>query len=148
MRAELSSFRRAVAGRRKPRVLFTTRNPDQLANIYTVARGSYLHELIVLAGGENVFGDQDIPYPLVGLEEIFARQPEVIIESPFGATNSPELQASVIAQWREVGSIPAVESGRLHLLVADYATVPSPRVVEMAAHLAALIHPEVSFGPN
>ena len=148
MRAELTAIRQAVADRPRPRVLFTTRSPDQLANIYTVAKGSYLDELIALAGGANVFGDQDAPYPLVGLEEILARRPEVIIESLFGETDRAGLHEAVVAQWRAVGPIPAVETGRIHVLTADYATVPSPRVVRLAADLVKLIHPEVSVGPQ
>ncbi|MFH0982134.1 MAG: helical backbone metal receptor [Planctomycetota bacterium] len=146
MRAELATIRHAVAGSPKPRVLFTSRNPDQLANIYTVARGSYLDELIALAGGENIFGDQDVAYPMVSLEEVVARQPEVILESLFGETDAPGLRDSVVGQWRAVGPIPAVLSGRIHIMTADYATVPSPRVVHMAADLVKLIHPEVSVG--
>ena len=145
MEQGLARVRQAVEGRPRPRVLFTSRQPDQLAEIYTVAKGSYLDELITLAGGTNIFGDQDIAYPLVSLEEILARRPEVIVESLFGETDRPGLRESVIAQWRAVGPIPAVESGRVHLVTADYATVPSPRVVQMAADLAQMFHPEVSL---
>jgi iron complex transport system substrate-binding protein len=148
MRSELSSIRRSVEGLPRPRVLFTSRNPDQLAAIYSVAKGSYLDELISLAGGENIFGDQDTPYPLVGLEEILVRRPEVIIESLFGQGGSPGLRSAVVAQWRAIGPIPAVETGRLHILTADYATVPSPRVVRMAADLVKIIHPEIAGGPG
>ena len=144
MRSELSSIRRSVAALPRPRVLFTNRNPGQLAAIYTVAKGSYLDELISLAGGENIFGDQDTPYPLIGLEEILVRRPEVIIESLFGQGGGPGMRSAVAAQWRAVGRIPAVETGRVHVLTADYATVPSPRVVRMASDLVKIIHPEIA----
>jgi iron complex transport system substrate-binding protein len=145
MRADLAAVRRAVEGRSRPRVLFTSRNPDQLADIYSVGKGSYLDELITLAGGENIFGDQDIAYPLVSLEEILARQPDVIIESLFGQPDEPGLHETVVAQWRAVGPIPAAASGRIHIVTADYVTVPSPRVVRMAADLVAILHPEVTL---
>ncbi|MCK4661024.1 MAG: ABC transporter substrate-binding protein [Phycisphaerae bacterium] len=143
MQAELAAVRRAVEHRPRPRVLFTTRSPDRLVNIYTASKGSYLDELITLAGGENIFGDQDTDYPLVSMESIVARQPEVIIESLFGAADKPGLHEAIVAQWRRVGPVPAVESGRIHILTADYATVPSPRVGLMAKDLARIIHPEV-----
>jgi iron complex transport system substrate-binding protein len=98
-----------------------------------------------LAGGSNVFGDQDAPYPLVSLEEIVGRRPDLIIESLYGAEVTDELRAAARAQWRAVGHIPAAASGRVHILDADYATIPSPRVVLMAADLVRLIHPEVSL---
>lgn len=145
MRRGLAAVREAVSGRPRPRVLFTNRQPDALANIYTVSKGSYLNDLIAVAGGTNVFGELDGAYPLVSVEEIFARKPEVIIESLFGAADSPELRRTVAAQWSAVGRMPAVRDGRIHLLVEDYATIPSPRVVRMASDLAALIHPEVSL---
>lgn len=144
VREELADVRRSVKGLPKPRVLFIMRSPDQLANLTTVARGSYLSELIALAGGENIFKDQDAPYPLVGLEEILGRQPEVIIESLFDTKDTPDLRERVLEQWRAVGSIPAVRTGRIHVLTTDYAMVPSPRAVRMATDLVKIIHPEVA----
>ena len=46
------------------------------------------------------------------------------------------------AAWRQLGSIPAVRSGRIHLLVGDYLVVPGPRIADAAEALARAIHPE------
>jgi iron complex transport system substrate-binding protein len=132
---------RAAASRYPPvKVLFTLRSPDRLVDIGTVSRGSYLHELVELAGGDNIFGGLDAPYPLVSVEEILARGPEVIIEAMPGASiDSPDV---LVEQWRRVGPIPAVRNGRVYLLTEDYVNIPSPRVVLLAENLLTLLHPE------
>jgi iron complex transport system substrate-binding protein len=140
MRERLARVR-AVASRYPPvKVLFTLRSPDRLVDISTVSRGSYLHELVELAGGDNIFGDLDTPYPLVSVEEVLARGPEVIIEAMPGV--SSESADVFVEQWRRVGPIPAVENRRVHLLTEDYVTIPSPRVVLLAEKLLTVLHPE------
>jgi len=65
----------------KPRVLFVVgRTPGTVLDLSVVGRGSYLSELIALAGGENVFADALVPYPQVGMEEVIRRNPDVIID--------------------------------------------------------------------
>ena len=119
------------------------RGPDRLANISTVGKGSYLHELIELAGGKNVFGDLDVAYPQVSLEEIVARRPEVIIEvSPGGRPAGGHVQLTT--QWHPLQQIPAVRNGRVHVLTEDYALIPSPRLVLLAEKLLSLLYADVA----
>jgi ABC-type Fe3+-hydroxamate transport system substrate-binding protein len=129
-----------AAGRSAVRVLLAMRSPDRLANITTVARGSYLHEVLEISGGRNIFGELDVAYPQVSVEEIVARKPEVIIEVPGVAPSDGGI--AMLAQWERLAGIPAVDGKRVHLLAEDYALVPSPRVVLLASKLFALLHPD------
>ncbi|UCG16357.1 MAG: ABC transporter substrate-binding protein [Phycisphaerales bacterium] len=143
VRERLARVQGRAAGRPAVKVLLTMRGPDRLANIGTVGQGSYLHELIELAGGENVFGDLDVAYPQVSIEEIVVRRPEVIIEvSPGGRPAGGYVQLA--EQWHPLRQIPAVRNGRVHVLTEDYAMIPSPRLVLLAEKLLSLLHPDVA----
>ena len=143
VRERLDRVQSRAAGRPAVKVLLAMRGPDRLAGISTVGKGSYLHELIELAGGENVFGDLDVAYPQVSIEEIVARRPEVIIElSPGGRPAGGHVELA--EQWHPLRQIPAVRNGRICVLTEDYAMIPSPRLVLLAEKLLSLLHPDVA----
>lgn len=150
LRGELDSLRleaqRRLGASTRPSVLLTTaRNPAGLKDILTSARGTIHDELITLAGGQNLFGDIDIQYPQVSLEDIVANAPDVIIELMPEVHVTQELGRQLADQWREAGPIPACTTGRIHVLGDEprYAgsLVPSPRMVELARVFLDLIHP-------
>src|SRR5262249_26843316 len=62
IRKELQNVANATGPR--ARVLFIVgRRPGAVADLIGVGRGSYLSELIGLAGAENALADADVPYP-------------------------------------------------------------------------------------
>ncbi len=99
--------------------------------ILTIGRGSYLDELVTIAGAKNIFGDLADPSPQVTLEEIVRRNPDFIL---VGTVTGQALRDNVL--WR---SIPAVREGRL--LIVDTLLVgrPGVRLGEAARSLRALI---------
>ena len=102
------------------------------APVLTIGRGSFLSELLTVAGGVNIFDDMAAPSPQVSLEEIARRDPDVILAGPAGA-------ATIRAHpgW---AAVRAVREG--HVLVVDTALVgrPGVRMGEAARHLRALLH--------
>jgi iron complex transport system substrate-binding protein len=147
MRSGLQRISTAVAGRPRPRVFITVaRQPGSLANILTASRGTFVHEIIEYAGGENVFADLAMAYPQVSLEAILAAQPDVIIEAMPEIEPTEALAASVRELWAKLGPLPAVKNNRVYLLTEPNALTPSPRVVEVVGHVARWLHPEVEDG--
>ena len=61
-------------------MLVIGREPRSLRAINVSGGFGFLHDLLDLAGGDNVFGDVKRESMLVSTETILARQPEVIIE--------------------------------------------------------------------
>lgn len=146
-RHRLDAVRSRVEGRPRPRVLLTvSRQPDRLANLLTTGRGTFLDEMIDIAGGVNVFGHLDMTYPQVSPEAILARQPEVILEFMPGANVTAESRERMIAPWRSLGSVPAVAADRIHFITEENALIPSPRYVEIVEKVARILHPEVDLG--
>jgi iron complex transport system substrate-binding protein len=99
--------------------------------ILTIGRGSYLDELVTIAGATNVFGDLAQPSPQVTLEEIVRRNPDFIL---IGAASVKALRANPL--WQ---SVPAVRKG--NLLIVDTLLVGRPgiKLGEAARSLRALI---------
>ena len=99
--------------------------------LYTIGRGSYLSELLEIAGASNVFGDLAAASPQVTLEELVRRNPAFILTGP---QNAARVRSG--APWK---AVPAVRAGRI--LVVDTTLVgrPGPRLGEAARHLRALI---------
>jgi iron complex transport system substrate-binding protein len=103
------------------------------APLITIARGSYMNELVDIAGGKNIYGEMEEASPTVSIEDVLKRDPDYIITGAEGAAkirNDPK--------WSQAR---AVKSG--HILVADTSLVgrPSVRLGEAAVSLARLLHP-------
>ncbi len=146
MDGRLEKIARAVAGRPRPKVLMTlARRPDVLGEVMTGSRSTFINEIIRRAGGENVFAGMSIDYPRVSPEAVLAAGPEVIIEAMPETPASPTLQESLRQQWRKLGPIPAVASNRIFVLNDDNCLIPSPRIVDIIAKIARLLHPEAKF---
>ena len=99
--------------------------------LLTIGRGSYMNELVEVAGAVNIFSDLNEPSPQITMEELVRRNPDYILAGPVNAQSilsSPAWQA-----------VPAVRAG--HVLIVDTTLVgrPGPRIGEAARHLRALI---------
>lgn len=124
---------RAVTARVAPR---TVAWPLWQQPVMVVGRGSYLDELIEIAGGRNVFHDLEAPSPVVNVEEIARRDPDVLIAS---ARTSAELLEK--PQWQ---AIRAVRQRRFVLDDPTRTGRPSVVLGMAAASLARLLHPELA----
>jgi len=104
--------------------------------VMVVGRGSYLDELIEIAGGRNVFQDLDAPSPSVSIEEIARRNPEVLVGT---ARTRADIESR--PQWNAVR---AVRDGRW---LTDDPTLtgrPSVGLGMAAVALARALHPELA----
>lgn len=147
-RGRVEAVRKRTANRPRPRVLLTvSRQPDRLANLLTAGRGTFLTEMLNIAGGVNIFGNLDIAYPQVSLESIVARRPEVILELMPEVELTPARKQQMVEQWRAIGSLPAVTEGRVFFLTDDHCLIPSPRYVEIIEKVSRLLHPEAANDP-
>jgi iron complex transport system substrate-binding protein len=136
IRAARASVERAIQGRPRPRVVFVlTREP-----LFVVGRGSFLDEMIAMAGAENLGAKLPQPWPRASLEWLVAAAPEVILDS-----DSEPLPAR--EYWRRWPSIPAVEHGRVETVAAGLLTLPGPDLDRALFALARALHGE-AIVPN
>ncbi len=144
IRSQLEGIHQRVAAFPPVRMMFVvSRSPNRLDGLVVVGKASYLNEVIQLAAGENVFRDAIASYPEVSLEEVIARNPEVIIDT--GDMGDPGAQYSrqVIALWQRARSVAAVKNHRVFPVTADFYTIPGPRVVNAAQQILQMLHPEI-----
>ena len=125
----IAGVRRATA--RLPRV--TVAWPVEASPLRVIGGGSYLDELITDAGGDNVYSSVREPSPQVSIEDLLRRDPDVVFASPSLAQSIRNDPA-----WRSWTT-----DRRHRLMVPDTSLVgmPSVRMGEAAAQLAALLHP-------
>ena len=119
----------------KPVRVFYVVNTDPLIS---VGSGSFIHQMLELAGGENIVGQTTISYPKVSLEEVLRRDPEVLL-FPVGTSEGiPEAEQQ---RWRKWTTLSAVRHNRLHQVKAELVNRPGPRVVDGIEALAKAIQP-------
>jgi iron complex transport system substrate-binding protein len=127
---ELEAVGRSVQDRARPRVLFVyTRSPGVVANIGAAGPGSFIDEMITLAGGVNALKDAGEPYVQLDLERLIRLAPEVVID------NLPS-EEDPAAIWKKVTLLEA----RVRLVRDNRMLIPGPRLPEAAVRLAAMIH--------
>jgi iron complex transport system substrate-binding protein len=109
------------------------------AKIFTVGPGSYIDDLIGLAGGTNIAARASSAYPQLSAEEILRSDPEVIVLAAADYSAKP----SQVAGRQGWSIIAAVKSGRIVTIDPNLINRPGPRVAEAAEAYAKLLHPEL-----
>lgn len=103
--------------------------------------GSFIHDMIHLAGGRNVAAQANTAWPEISVEAVVAADPELII-TPFEKSVA-ELTGGLRKGWNHIA---AVRDGKVRWVHQDIVSRPGPRLVEGLEAMARLIHPEL-FGP-
>ena len=127
--ATIARVRAATASLPRPTVFWPLYDQPLLAT----GGGSFLNELIDVAGGRNVYGFMPEPSPRITVEDLLKRDPEVILLSP-------ESRARYVAdpRWR---ALRAVRENRLLAVDTTVVYRPGPRLGEAARSVAQLLHP-------
>ena len=142
----LTNIRTRVAGRPRPKTMLVFgRDALALRGIYASGGVGFLHDMLMAAGGENVFADVAQQSVQATSEIILVRAPEVILELRAG-TMSADQRKREEAVWQVLPSVPAVRSGRVSILTDERTVVPGPRVAEGTELIARMLHPQ-AFKP-
>ena len=141
----LAEVRASAEGRPRPRTLLVIgREPQSLRAISVSGGFGFLHDLLDLAGGDNVFGDVKRESLMVATETILAKQPDVILELRYLDRAVRDDEEREREAWNLLPGVPAVRNRRVHLLYGGELVVPGPRVVLTARAFAQAIHGDTS----
>jgi iron complex transport system substrate-binding protein len=130
--AALEEIRTRVADRRRPRTLLVIgREPGTLRGIVASGGVGFLHEMLEVAGGQNVFADVRRESVQATSELVLTRRPEAILEIRGSPLTEQQARAERAA-WSLLPAVPAVRAGRIHIIGDPRTVVPGPRVAEGA----------------
>ena len=140
MERSLAAIRAATSALPHPTTMLVFgRDPLTLRNVYASGGYGFLHDMLEIAGGRNVFADVKRQSVQASTEMILTRRPDVIIELQYGDSAKPSTCRGSSRPGTRCASVPAVKNHRVTILVGDEFVVPGPRVVarrheKLAAH--------------
>lgn len=138
---EIDAVRKAVADRQRPRVLCVVdRVPGTIRDLYTATRGSYLDELISIAGGESIAPQAEHGYGKITKEAVLTLNPEVVIDMVQGSKGN--FGEDPVAVWSELEEIRAVRERRIYSMTDPSVIHPSQFIGHTAQVFARALHPE------
>ena len=121
-------------------VLIVDRTPGTLRELIDATGGSFLAELVDIAGGRMALPPAKDGYAKLSKEDLLAANPDVILDFVHGADG--RFAANPIEAWHEMPELKAVRAGRVYPVNEDYVPHASQRMVQTAELFARLIHPE------
>jgi cobalamin transport system substrate-binding protein len=137
----LAAVRASVATEPRPKTLLVFgRDPQSLRNVRASGGYGFLHDVLDVAGGDNVFADIKRQSVEASTEMILARQPDAIVDLWYGDSARTLDLAREQNVWNALASVPAVRNKQVHILVGDDFVSPGPRVVDAARKLARALH--------
>lgn len=107
--------------------------------IVSAGTHTFIHELILLAGGENL-AEGTISYPRFSREQVLALSPDIFIITSMAKDRAFE---RVKAEWSRWPDLPAVRNKSIFLVDSDLFDRPTPRLVDALELMVRLIHPEL-----
>jgi iron complex transport system substrate-binding protein len=132
----------ARAGHRpNPKVLFSVMHSSQgrgsITEIHAVGKDGFYSELILAAGGSNVYTGE-LAFPRLSREAVIFLNPEIIIDIIPASENLD----AVRRDWQSLASVAAIKNNRLYLFTDEADTVPGPRFYQTLTKLSLALYPE------
>jgi iron complex transport system substrate-binding protein len=129
--ATLDRVRRATAPLPHPTVFLHVWDKP----LMTLGGGSFVSELVEIAGARNIYDSLAAPSPSVAIEDVVRRNPYYVLVTP-----SERQTLLSTARWQ---SLAAVRAGRVLAYDTNLVARPSVKLGEAAVSLARLFHPEL-----
>jgi iron complex transport system substrate-binding protein len=135
MQTRIDAVQERVKDAPRPKV-FWELGPE----LFTVGPGSFINDLIVMAGGENVAADADTPWPQLSVEAIVLKDPDVIVLADHNYGQTVEM-IKERPGWEDIRAVK--EGNIIEVANDDIVSRPGPRLVEGLEFLAKALHPDL-----
>jgi iron complex transport system substrate-binding protein len=140
MMEEIERIAAASATQEKKKVYFEI---GSVPSLYSFGQGTYLNEMIEIAGGINIFADQR-GWISLSAEEIILRDPEIIFTFIYPGDDP----IAEIKSRRVFESITAIRLNQVYAIDADSASRPSQHILKALREMAGIINPEYNETPR
>jgi iron complex transport system substrate-binding protein len=118
------------AGGHRPTVLLQVWNRP----LYTIGGRHLMSDALSICGAHNVFADLPEPSPLVDIEAVIARNPDIILTAA-----PPGEGAAWVAEWKRYPALSAVRSGRVIAFEDQGLSRLGPSVIDATENLCRTI---------
>ncbi len=129
--ASLRRVASATRALRKPTVVWPMIDTSPMV----VGGGSFMNELLTIAGAHNVYAYLPQPSPIVSIEDVIARNPDFVIRGGEGGSDSP-----LGGVWQ---AVPAIAQGHVIRIPLTMILRPSVQMGSAATVLARALHPGI-----
>ena len=106
----------------------------------TMGPGTFINELIQLAGGENIAADAKERVPAYSFETVIQRNPQVIILAGGSMTSITVDELKALKRWQVID---AVKHGRVYSIDCALVGGATPRIIDGLEIMAKYLHPEL-----
>lgn len=134
--------------KKKSALIILADSSEMLKDLFAAGKGTFLDELLTLAGGENILTSALSNYPKLTKEFIVSRSPEIIIEAIPRPDFSLKEGNSHKSHWGNYTTIQAVKDNNIHFVIYDFILIPGPRLLQIVDAFAKAIHPELFLKSN
>ncbi|HAD32753.1 MAG TPA: ABC transporter substrate-binding protein [Methylophaga sp.] len=144
----LEAIKQKVRDQPEPTVLLAiahSSHTDFLDKVYIAGQQDFYNDLLSFVGAKNVFHGPNIKVPAVSTEGLLRLNPQIIVDIfPGEEVYSPDL-TKLRQQWQRLDKMDAISNKQLHIIQADYAVIPGPRIIQLAEDLARIFHPQLDW---
>jgi len=111
-------------------------------NPWTAGPGSFIDDIITMAGGENIAAEAPAAWAQLSIEQIVSSDPDIIvIQTMVGGV--PTVSKEVLEEHPAWQEMTAVKQDRIYFIDGDLVSRPGPRIVQGLEEMARKIHPEL-----
>jgi iron complex transport system substrate-binding protein len=139
MKARATAIEQKVAGLPKQNVFVEIYSKP----LMTAGTGTYIDNMVTLAGGTNIGDAAGSGYPTFSEEVLFKDNPPVYIATT-GSMQSP----GQIAKRSGYSALQAVKDGHVYVIDQNFLDRPGPRLIDGLQALAQAIHPQAFGSPS
>lgn len=139
VRREIAAAATSFAGKARKRALVTvSRDPSDL---YVAGSGTFVSEILELAGGENV-GRARVGFYAISAEALITSGVDVIIDAGGPMDGARESERRSRAAWNRFDAMLSARGVRVRAAKSSACIRPGPRMAEGILELGALLHGE------
>jgi iron complex transport system substrate-binding protein len=145
MKARSDAVKAKLAGvQTRPRVYWELDATDP-SKPFTAGPGSFIGDMIALAGGINIADGAKTAYPQFSAEEIIAANPDILILSDTCSffVNPGCTPVETVKTRKGWSAISAVKNAKVFAIDDNLVSRPGPRIADGLEAAAKLIHPEL-----
>ncbi len=133
LRSKIAAVESGLKGATPVRVFY-----ELSPTLHTAGPGTFVDDLVKLAGGSNIAATSDQEWPQLSQEALLLADPEVVLLADHEAGITPD-QVAARPGWSQLS---AVKGNRVFTVDPNLTNRPAPRVVDGLEIIAKKLHPD------